>query len=82
MKTKAYKGLCEIICVAKTGCPDNLKDVEPACVYCPSAMVEVKDLENKTICVLAETKRPEKKKPKAAPDKPSDAESKFKAINL
>ena len=74
MKPKAYKGLCEIACRKKTVCPDNLKYVEPACVYCKSAVVEVKDLDRKTICILAETKRPDKKKEKAAPVKPLESE--------
>ena len=70
---KPYKGIVRISCAADGAqCPMKLRDsVKPECIACAEAIIEVLDLDGKTICkaTLAERAPAEKtiEKRKSAP---------------
>jgi hypothetical protein len=46
---KPCRGIHKISCERKSACPEGRKQVEPECIACSDAMLEVLDLEGKTI---------------------------------
>lgn len=65
-----YRGIIRISCRAKKACPKKFnKDVQPSCVECPDACVEVLDLDGRVIfahtpaCTAAKISRSKKGKP-------------------